>query len=383
MSIDEIILETKIFEEKNRLWHEYSKMHDEAHALEKSGDIEKALKIYLDLVYNHKPINGFFYKRPAIIFEKLKQYDKAIEICDIVLNNLDRLDESDKKMAIEEFTKRRNRLLNKLSKAETTPSKNVVKKKTLTNDDVVPIEKSLSKEIVYPDWYISISFGKSKSDNFVQALAIAKMAPQFIENNIEGKILYQAIYSDSPSEYLQFIKLYELVSQWKSCFVIINGNLMDRKIIGKLNYCYGDKCRSGNKDFCYGASEMTINPFGCHRLQISSSNNPWWTFSTKTNKGYIIDKKAIHDRIIEKSSPYSSCPNFDINKILSILSSLPNTLSFGEYEKLERDNSYCGEIVIKLDDYKYSLTEDEKESIKETKKESPSFLKKIFKIFTK
>lgn len=368
---------------------EYFKLYEEARELERINKVNAALEIYLSILKKYEPCGIAYYERPAIILEKQKNYIKALEVCDIALNNPNRFNEPTWEGISEKFTKRKNRLVSKINKGNsssndiTTNSSKSSKKKSSSLAISSTNGNSITKEIVYPDWYISISFGKSKSDNFVQALAIAKMAPQFIENNIEGKILYQAIYSDSPSEYLQFIKLYELVSQWKSCFVIINGNLMDRKIIGKLNYCYGDKCRSGNKDFCYGASEMTINPFGCHRLQISSSNNPWWTFSTKTNKGYIIDKKAIHDRIIEKSSPYSSCPNFDINKILSILSSLPNTLSFGEYEKLERDNSYCGEIVIKLDDYKYSLTEDEKESINETKKESPSFLKKIFKIFTK
>lgn len=53
------------------------------------------------------------------------------------------------------------------------------------------------------------------------------------------------------------------------------------EIVGGLNYCYGDFCRNGRLNFCFGASEYTENPFGCHRLQISATNNPWYSFSAK------------------------------------------------------------------------------------------------------
>ncbi len=77
----------------------------------------------------------------------------------------------------------------------------------------------------FPDWYISLSFGKSRSAAYPQAVALAKMATKYLEHDIDGKPLHQAIYSDEPKEYLKFIKLYELVSGWKSCFVVINGHL--------------------------------------------------------------------------------------------------------------------------------------------------------------
>ena len=88
-------------------------------------------------------------------------------------------------------------------------------------------------------WHVSISFGKSTSQNFSKALAMAKNAPQYIESTDEkGNPIYQATYG--PDEYLKFIALYELVSNWKSSFVFMNGEMVDRKIVGGLNYCYGD-----------------------------------------------------------------------------------------------------------------------------------------------
>lgn len=376
MNIDEILEEHKRMEYKEKIRKEHSKLIDKGYALEKNGQFKEALEIYFDLIYNHKPIGRTFYKRPAILLEKLKEYEKAIEVCDLVLKNLNNFEKADQEMAIEEFTKRKERLLKKLSKSATESSNNIIKKNVSYTPNIINVEDTLSKEIVYPDWYISISFGESKSQSFAQAVALAQMAPQFIINNVEGKKLYQAIYSDKPSEYLQFIKLYELVSQWKSCFVILNGKIMDRKIIGKLNYCYGDKCRSGKSDFCYGASEMTENPFGCHRLQISSYNNPWTSFGQYDTSGvFHIDKIAIKNRIMDYSTPYLDCPCFSMDKVLEALDKLPN--------KINKANNYNSsyESKMSLDELlnEYSIKNPTKKQLEEKPKSLFDKLKSIFK----
>ena len=376
MNIDEILEEHKRMEYKEKIWKEHSKLIDKGYALEKNGQFKEALEIYFDLIYNHKPIGRTFYKRPAIVLEKLKEYEKAIEVCDLVLNNLTNFEKVDQEMAIEEFTKRKERLLKKLSKSATESSNNIIKKNVSSTPNIVNVEDTLSKEIVYPNWYISISFGESKSQSFAQAVALAQMAPQFIINNVEGKKLYQAIYSDKPNEYLHFIKLYELVSNWKSCFVVLNGKIMDRKIIGKLNYCYGDKCRSGKSDFCYGASEMTENPFGCHRLQISSYNNPWTSFGQYDTSGvFHIDKIAIKNRIMDYSTPYLDCPCFSMDKVLEVLDKLPN--------KINKTNNYNSsyESKMSLDELlnEYSRKNSTKKQLEEKPKSLFDKFKSIFK----
>lgn len=180
----------------------------------------------------------------------------------------------------------------------------------------------------FPDWHISISFGKSSSKNYPQAVALAKMAPQYFEQTVDKNLLHQAVYSDQPDQYLQFIKLYELIKNWKSCFVVINGQLVDRKIVGGLNYCYGDKCRSGNPNFCYGASMFTENPFGCHRLQASAWNNPWWSFGLFDTQGiWHVDKDAILERITDYSQPYRLCPSFSWERVVDGLKKLPDTIN--------------------------------------------------------
>ena len=185
-----------------------------------------------------------------------------------------------------------------------------------------------------PEWHVSVSFGKSSSENYQKAVALARMAPQYHEQTDNGKILHQAIYSSRPKEYLAFIMLYELVSNWKSTFVIINGQLIDRRIIGQLNYCYGDRCRSGNPRFCYGASYMTENPFGCHRLQISACNHPWWSFYVKRGNSWELNRSAMLERINSYASVYALCPVFDYESIICQMNKLPIKLTAPQYQEL-------------------------------------------------
>lgn len=215
---------------------------------------------------------------------------------------------------------------------------------------VLPTNKSPngsgSNQIVFPDWYISLSFGKSSSDNYMKAVTLAKAAPQYHEQIDDGKILHQAIYSSKAKEYLAFIMLYELVGNWKSSFVIINGEFIDRKLIGQLNYCYGDKCRSGNPKFCYGASYMTENPFGCHRIQISACNNPWWSFYQQTGNRWVLNKEEMLTRINSYTNIYKLCPAFNYEKIIKELNKLPNSLSKQQYQQLIKEKQ--GGIFLKL-----------------------------------
>lgn len=204
--------------------------------------------------------------------------------------------------------------------------------------------------IDFPDWYVSLSFGKSNSPNYPQAVELAKMAPIYLEQDNDGQILHQAVYSDKANEYLQFIQLYELVRNWKGHYVVINGELVDRKIISGLNYCYGDRCRSANPDFCFGASPMTGNPFGCHRMQISNCNHPWWSFHLPQESGLLkIDKEAILRRMVEYSEPYRHCPAFNWERAVAALKKLPDYLTREQYLTHAKSNSLVGEIRINIE----------------------------------
>ena len=225
----------------------------------------------------------------------------------------------------------REREVPRITLSSDNPNKNTAA------DAPAPQQSHVSSEDGYiynSNWEVTVSFGKSSSANFVRAIALAKNADRFEELDFNGSVSYQAAYSSRPKSFLNFIQLYELVSKWKSSAVLINGEFIDRKIISGINYCYGDKCRSGKNDFCFGASPFTANPFGCHRLQISRYNHPWWSFAKSNGREYIIDKSAIQARIKEYSTPYTCCPAFDFEAVIKAFESLPNRLSVREYNAL-------------------------------------------------
>ncbi len=95
----------------------YYKLYEKARELEKANQVESALKIYLDILLKYTPLGTAYYERPAIILEKQKEYIKALKICELVLNNSNRFNEPTWKSAKESFTKRKNRLLIKISKS--------------------------------------------------------------------------------------------------------------------------------------------------------------------------------------------------------------------------------------------------------------------------
>ncbi len=116
---------------------------------------------------------------------------------------------------------------------------------------------------------------------------------------------------------------------------MVNGKFVDKHTVSKINRCYGDKCRCRKKDFCFGASEYSNNPFGCHRLQIEATRHPWYSFGRQQGNLFIIDKQSLKDTILENSVEYQICPSFDLQAILERLDNLPNVLTLKQLEKMD------------------------------------------------
>ncbi|MFZ8765489.1 hypothetical protein [Enterococcus diestrammenae] len=187
--------------------------------------------------------------------------------------------------------------------------------------------KSTVEKDVYNQWTVSVSFGKSTSKNFVKAIYLAENSDRFITDQDEsGNPIYQAFFLSE--HFLDFQALYKIVGSWKSTFVFVDGELIDSKSLGKISICYGDKLKFHDPYFCYGASNYTTNPFGCHRRMITPSQTPWWSFGEFDRKGnWIIDKKAIKEKIDYKSILFSKCPAFNKQKALLGLAMLPDSIS--------------------------------------------------------
>ena len=92
----------------------------------------------------------------------------------------------------------------------------------------------LSEQINFPDipnWQISISFRKSTSNNFDIALFSAKESSNYTETQSHGNTIYQAFFE--PDSYSDFETLYKLIKDWKSTFILLNGELIDKKSMSK------------------------------------------------------------------------------------------------------------------------------------------------------
>ena len=80
---------------------------------------------------------------------------------------------------------------------------------------------------------------------------------------------------------------------------------------------------------------FTDNPFGCHRLQISAFNHPWYSFGTVVNNRYIqLDKKQIIERAKSYAEIYKFCPKFDWKRIEQRINSLPDQIDMREHPEL-------------------------------------------------
>ncbi|HZJ90637.1 MAG TPA: hypothetical protein VFC62_04030 [Atopostipes sp.] len=183
-------------------------------------------------------------------------------------------------------------------------------------------------------WSLHMAFGTSTSANYNKAVQFAKAFPSYRETG-EGRSLNHVItVDDSRESFLNFIILYDLVGNWKSTVFNINGEMVDRKTMGSIKYCYGDKCRSVKEDFCFGASMFTENPFGCHRLQISQHNNPWWNYYYRDGKGYTLNYPEMMNRIERTNDSYRYCPAFNLSYIKQVADFIPKSLNKKQYDQL-------------------------------------------------
>ncbi|MFC4661693.1 tetratricopeptide repeat protein [Oceanobacillus aidingensis] len=297
------------------------------------------------------------FSKLAIIYEKQKEYEKAIEVSKLGLE----YGLSDGTQG--GFEGRIDRLKKKLKnppKPVKPPSDIAIKKQAELESASTNI---VSKQHMNNQKGFMITFSKSTSKNFERALSLAQQADQFEISTHKNQEIYQALFHHD--NYLNFITLYELIGNWKSTFVFKDGEMMDRKVLGQINYCYGDKIRTGSDSFCYGASMFTENPFGCHRLMIHSGQRPWYEWKRGEDNKYVyIDKESMRKQIDERAKIYHHCPAFDYKKIMAVLNDLPNKIDKNSnYYKSLHERNHVHNITIKIDT-------EQKPPIETTKKET-------------
>lgn len=271
------------------------------------------------------------FQRLAIIYDKQSRFGEAIEVCELAIKyDLDDGTKGSFEGRIERLYKKMNNPPNLRKK----PSRETIEQNELMMKNSIDVVNT--KDDI--DGFM-LTFSKSTSPNFERALFLARKADKFQVSDYNEQKIYQASFL--PENHLNFITLYELVGKWKSTFVFKDGEMIDRKVLGQINYCYGDKLRSNSESFCYGASMFTENPFGCHRLMIHSGQKPWYKWVKSEDSKYIyIDKSGIHDQIEEKAATFKLCPSFNYEKVMHVFNEIPERLNKKSelYKKLYNDS---------------------------------------------
>ena len=137
-----------------------------------------------------------------------------------------------------------------------------------------------------------------------------------------------------------------MVKSLRGTRVYICGDLMEKKELSKLLICAGDKNISPIKDFCYGVSLYTLNPFGCHRIQIHSTGaKAWYTFSYLKDGKVIVDKEKILQYMKANLKKFKYCPFMNLQEIWNNFLRLPNEISLYD-ENFAVIKTFNGEIEV-------------------------------------
>lgn len=70
--------------------NEYYHLFERAQRLERMGNDDKALELYLEIHENYHPNISLAFERPAIILEKKRRYDEAIDLCEKAISLIEK-----------------------------------------------------------------------------------------------------------------------------------------------------------------------------------------------------------------------------------------------------------------------------------------------------
>lgn len=206
-----------------------------------------------------------------------------------------------------------------------------IKKMAINNN---PNTTNLNSPINYfsDSWNIKLSFNESKSVSFREVLSLIKQHPSFSCVIDSDTTIQRYEVSFNKNELKDFKIIYDLVKSWKSTRVYIYGELIEKNKLSKLLRCCMDKPNLENRDFCYGISPYTYNPFGCHRISVRGMisgicDRAWYNFAEWKDGKVIINKEKIIETIKLDLQDYKYCPFIDLREIWSNIVNLPNEIS--------------------------------------------------------
>ena len=135
-------------------------------------------------------------------------------------------------------------------------------------DPVTEADKPISAVAVGKEVQVEVSFGRSTSAGYDQAVKIAKNIPTYVEEGEDKSIRHIIVLPMTEVELV--ITLWELVGSWKSSRLLINGQPATKKVlVYKCVGCFRERQKSFNREqYCYGDKEYDSNIWGCKQLQM-------------------------------------------------------------------------------------------------------------------
>lgn len=206
----------------------------------------------------------------------------------------------------------------------------------------------------------TISFGKSSSANYQNAIELSKKFDNFTElNGTNEKHTIITNSAEVKNKFQIFENLYNLINNWKSTIIKLNGDTVDNF---NFFYKYNEiiKCsleyeKSTNKDIFCNISQQHEG-WGCKHLKDIKRHldnyyygTYWYKYGSFENeKKWKINKTLIKEKLyIEiKDKKIDLCPYFYLNKIDKLVEELPDFID------LENQNLW---MIDYVEDFKGSL----------------------------
>jgi len=177
---------------------------------------------------------------------------------------------------------------------------------------------------------VEISFGYSSSPNYEKAVSICQNLPSY-ESSGEGKdIVHHVVIPITEVELL--INLYELVGNWKSSQMLINGRPSSKKDLTYYGVgCYRNRQKAYSPEqYCFGERVYEANIWGCKRLNmpLMEWGGGWLEYGEFDDSGvWHFDKDRIRHDLEVRLRENELCPVLDRRHVLETLDRLPNAIN--------------------------------------------------------
>lgn len=176
---------------------------------------------------------------------------------------------------------------------------------------------------------VEIAFGYSSSANYERAVGIAAKLPTY-QTEGEGKSAIHKITLPI-TELELLLNLYDLVGNWKSSRMLINGQPSSKSsLVHKGAGCYRQRQKSYNpQQYCFGDRDYEFNIWGCKRLgmPITTWGGGWLEYGELDRKGiWRFDKARIRHDLEQGIHENNLCPVLDAKRVLETLDDIPDTI---------------------------------------------------------